>query len=100
MGACKRLKGGKIAESKLRDQLLDIAKKLTGGQKTDELLDKNAGPHGLPDSIIVTAEGVEGEVPCEVPPAPEAPAPIAEAPAPEPKAKPKAKPPVKAKKKK
>jgi DNA topoisomerase-6 subunit B len=66
VGACKRLKGGKLAETKLRDQLLDIAKKLTGGQKTDELLDKNAGPHGLPDSIIVTADGIEGEVPVEV----------------------------------
>jgi DNA topoisomerase-6 subunit B len=66
VGACSRLKGGKMAEGKLRDQLLDIAKKLTGGQKTDELLDKNAGPHGLPDSIIVTAEGVEGAVPVEV----------------------------------
>lgn len=82
VGACKRLKGGKLAEAKLRDQLLGIAKKLTGGQKTDELLDKHAGPHGLPDSIIVTAEGVEGEVPLEAPPAPEAPAPE---PAPEPK---------------
>jgi len=47
---------------------LDIAKKLTGGQKTDELLDKKAGPHGLPDSIIVTAEGIEGELPVDMPP--------------------------------
>ena len=69
VGACKRLKGGKIAEDKLRDQLLEIAKKLTGGQKTDDLLDKKAGPHGLPDSIIVTAEGIEGEVPLQSAPA-------------------------------
>ena len=91
VGACSRLKGGKIAESKLRDQLLDIAKKLTGGQKTDELLDKHAGPHGLPDSIIVTAEGVEGEVPAESLPAPVEAAPAAPEPepAPEPKKKPK-----------
>lgn len=67
VGACKRLKGGKIAEAKLRDQLTQMAKKLTGGEKTDELVDKNAGPHGLPHSIIVTAEGVEGEVPVDVP---------------------------------
>ena len=67
VGACKRLKGGKIAEARLRDQLQAIAKKLTGGQKTDELLDKHAGPHGLPHSIIVTAEGVEGEIPVETP---------------------------------
>ena len=80
VGACKRLKGGKLAEAKLKTQLTEIAKKITGGQKTDELLDKNAGPHGLPHSIIVTAEGIEGDVPVEgpvtvteaAPPAPEA----------------------------
>ena len=103
VGACSRLKGGKIPEKKLRDQLLDIAKKLTGGQKTDELLDKHAGPHGLPDSIIVTAEGVEGAVPVEVgADAVAAPQPVAEpvaeaAPAPQAKAKAKAKPAPKAK---
>ena len=97
VGACKRLKGGKLAEAKLRDQLIGMAKKLTGGQKTDELLDKHAGPHGLPDSIIVTAEGIEGEIPVDVPPpAVEAvEAAVAPAPVPEPKAKAKAK--VKAK---
>jgi DNA topoisomerase-6 subunit B len=72
VGACKRLKGGKMAEDKLREQLVGMAKKLTGGQKTDELLDKHAGPHGLPDSIIVTAEGIEGEVPVDAAPAAEA----------------------------
>jgi DNA topoisomerase VI subunit B len=36
----------------------------TGGEKTDELLGKNgSGPEGLPHSIIVTPEGVEGAVP-------------------------------------
>jgi DNA topoisomerase-6 subunit B len=85
VGACKRLKGGKMDADKLRDQLLGIAKKLTGGQKTDELLDKHAGPHGLPDSIIVTAEGIEGEIPVDS-------APPAETPAPEPEAKPQEKP--------
>jgi DNA topoisomerase-6 subunit B len=72
VGACKRLKGGKLAESKLKGQLMEIAKKLTGGEKTDQLVDKNAGPQGLPHSIIVTAEGVEGEVPSEASTAPEA----------------------------
>jgi DNA topoisomerase-6 subunit B len=96
VGACRRLKGGKLAEGKLREQLVAMAKKLTGGQKTDELLDKHAGPHGLPDSIIVTAEGIEGEVPVDAPPAAEAapveaPAPAA-APAAKAKAKPKSKP--------
>ena len=106
VAACGRLKGGKLAEKKLKDQLTEIAKKITGGQKTDELLDKNAGPHGLPHSIIVTAEGVEGEIPVEGPVAvtEAAPAAPAAAAAPEPpkkkaktKAKKKAKP---AKKKK
>ncbi|MBI2070667.1 MAG: DNA topoisomerase VI subunit B [Elusimicrobia bacterium] len=60
--ACKRLKGGKLADAKLKNQLLEIAKKRTGGEKTDELLDQKTGPEGLPNSIIVTEEGVEGEV--------------------------------------
>jgi DNA topoisomerase-6 subunit B len=67
VGACKRLKGGKLAEGKLKSQLTEIAKKVTGGMKTDEMLDRNAGPHGLPHSIIVTPEGIEGEVPVEGP---------------------------------
>jgi DNA topoisomerase-6 subunit B len=38
--------------------------RITGGAKTDEVLGKNgSGPEGLPHSIIVTPEGVEGEVP-------------------------------------
>jgi DNA topoisomerase-6 subunit B len=78
VGACKRLKGGKIAEAKLKAQLTEIAKKLTGGEKTDALVDKNAGPHGLPHSIIVTAEGIEGEVPNDVSVAGATPAPGSE----------------------
>ena len=62
--ACNRLKGGKLAKEKLKNQLQKIAMKRTGGQKTDELLGKDGGgPEGLPDSIIVTAEGVDGEAP-------------------------------------
>jgi DNA topoisomerase-6 subunit B len=61
--ACNRLKGGKLPTEKLKEQLQKIAKSRTGGLKTDEILGKTgAGPEGLPDSIIVTAEGVEGEV--------------------------------------
>jgi DNA topoisomerase-6 subunit B len=61
--ACKRLKGGKLAAEKLKEQLQKIATARTGGTKTDELLGKTGGgPEGLPDSIIVTAEGIEGEV--------------------------------------
>ncbi len=60
--ACSRLKAGKLAKEKLKSQLLKIAASRTGGAKTDEALGKTgAGPEGLPHSIIVTAEGIEGE---------------------------------------
>jgi DNA topoisomerase-6 subunit B len=61
--ACNRLKGGKLAKEKLKDQLQKIATKRTGGEKTDALLGSKSGPEGLPDSIIVTAEGIEGDAP-------------------------------------
>jgi DNA topoisomerase VI subunit B len=67
VASCNRLKGGKLATAKLKDQLQKMAMKLTGGAKTDELLGQNgSGPEGLPHSIIVTPEGVEGEVPALV----------------------------------
>src|SRR5579884_774124 len=62
--ACNRLKGGKLQAEKLKEQLQKIALKRTGGEKTDAALGMTGeGPEGLPHSIIVTAEGVEGEVP-------------------------------------
>jgi len=62
--ACNRLKGGKLPKEKLKEQLQKIALKRTGGQKTDELLGRDGGgPEGLPDSIIVTPDGVEGDAP-------------------------------------
>jgi len=65
--ACARLKGGKLAKEKLKDQLQKIATKRTGGGKIDEILGHDGGgPEGLPHSIIVTAEGAEGDAP-EVP---------------------------------
>jgi DNA topoisomerase VI subunit B len=61
--ACNRLKGGKLAKEKIKTQLQKIANSRTGGLKTDEALGKTGGgPEGLPHSIIVTEEGVEGEV--------------------------------------
>jgi DNA topoisomerase VI subunit B len=61
--ACNRLKGGKLPKEKLKAQLQKIATSRTGGMKTDEALGKTgSGPEGLPHSIIVTTEGVEGEV--------------------------------------
>ncbi|MCS6316664.1 MAG: hypothetical protein H8K05_02550 [Nitrospira sp.] len=62
VAACNRLKGGNLPTEKLKEQLHKIASSRTGGQKTDEALGKTgAGPEGLPHSIIVTAEGIEGE---------------------------------------
>src|SRR5881409_1653957 len=62
--SCNRLKGGRLPTAKLKEQLQKMALKRTGGEKTDELLGKNgSGPEGLPHSIIVTPEGIEGEVP-------------------------------------
>src|SRR5215813_11395610 len=60
--ACARLKGGKLGKDKLKAQLQKIAAKRTGGAKTDAILDRS-GPEGLPHSIIVSAEGTEGEAP-------------------------------------
>lgn len=66
--ACNRLKGGKLPVEKLKAQLQKIASSRTGGMKTDETLGKTgAGPEGLPHSIIVTAEGIEGEAPLVAP---------------------------------
>ena len=46
----------------MKAQLHKIAATRTGGQKTDQALGKTStGPEGLPHSIIVTAEGIEGE---------------------------------------
>lgn len=60
--ACNRLKGGTLPKQKLKEQLQKIATSRTGGTKTDEALGKTGtGPEGLPHSIIVTADGVEGE---------------------------------------
>jgi DNA topoisomerase-6 subunit B len=68
VASCNRLKGGTLPIAKLKEQLQRMALKRTGGEKTDELLGTNgSGPEGLPHSIIVTAEGVEGEVPVAVP---------------------------------
>src|SRR6266852_1627159 len=66
--ACARLKGGKLPKEKLKTQLQKIATKRTGGARTDEILGHESGPEGLPHSIIVTAEGVEGAAPSDVAP--------------------------------
>src|SRR3989454_573445 len=69
--SCNRLKGGRLPTAKLKEQLQKMALARTGGEKTDELLGKNgSGPEGLPHSIIVTPEGIEGEVPALIGEAP------------------------------
>ncbi|HEX9741652.1 MAG TPA: DNA topoisomerase VI subunit B, partial [Nitrospiraceae bacterium] len=69
--ACNRLKGGKLRTDKLKAQLQKIANSKTGGMKTDQTLGKTGGgPEGLPHSIIVTPEGIEGEVAVAVEDAP------------------------------
>ena len=69
--SCNRLKGGRLPTAKLKEQLQKMALTRTGGEKTDELLGKNgSGPEGLPHSIIVTPEGIEGEVPALIGEAP------------------------------
>jgi DNA topoisomerase-6 subunit B len=61
--ACGRLKGGKLAKENLKTQLQKIALKRTGGPRSDAILGHEGGPEGLPHSIIVTADGPEGEAP-------------------------------------
>ena len=61
--ACGRLKGGKLPKEKLKTQLQKIALKRTGGTRTDAILGHEGGPEGLPHSIIVPADGPEGEAP-------------------------------------
>jgi DNA topoisomerase-6 subunit B len=87
--ACGRLKGGKLGKEKLKAQLQKIALKRTGGTRTDAILGHEGGPEGLPHSIIVTADGPEGDArelpgtaPTEVAPAAEAPRPGKAKPAP------------------
>ncbi len=64
--ACKRLKKGKLDAEKLKKQLMKIAVKKTGGEKTELLLGKKKQKQEedeMPHSIIVTPDGPEGEVP-------------------------------------
>src|SRR5262245_19818768 len=61
--ACARLKGARLPKQRLKDQLLKIAVKRTGGTRTDEILGRDSRPEGLPHSIIVTADGTEGDAP-------------------------------------
>ncbi len=63
--ACKRLKKGKLDDEKLKKQLASIAKSVTGGEKTEEILGKNKKEEepAQESTIIVTPEGVQGAVP-------------------------------------
>src|SRR5205085_2257135 len=64
--ACKSLKKGKLDEEKLKKQLAAIAKTITGGEKTDEILKKKGEEPAEPageSTIIITPEGAVGAVP-------------------------------------
>jgi len=72
--ACKRLKKGKLDAEDLKKRLTRIAKEITGGDKTDEILKKKGQPEAEPageSTIIVTPEGVVGAVPVVPAAAPE-----------------------------
>ena len=74
--ACKRLKKGKLDAEDLKKRLTKIAKDVTGGDKTDEILKKKGQPEEEPageSTIIITPEGAQGAVP-ETPVAQAAPA--------------------------
>jgi DNA topoisomerase-6 subunit B len=66
--ACARLKPGKVDPERLKRQLMKIAVLKTGGEKTDEVLGHKGrqDEDPLPHSIVVTENGVEGEIPAEV----------------------------------
>lgn len=63
--ACKRLKKGKLDADDLKKRLTKIAKEITGGDKTDEILKKKGQPEepAGESTIIITPEGVLGAVP-------------------------------------
>ena len=64
---CNHLKGGVLPIEELKAQLQSIAMKRTGGEKTDEVLGRNGSePEGIPQSIIVTLDGIEGATPTPV----------------------------------
>ncbi|MBI3855540.1 MAG: DNA topoisomerase VI subunit B [Planctomycetes bacterium] len=77
--ACKRLKKGRLDAEDLKKRLTKIAKEVTGGDKTDEILkkkDKQEEPAGE-STIIITPEGAQGAVPqAPAAPAAEAAAPV------------------------
>ena len=71
--ACKSLKKGKLDAEDLKKRLQKIAKDVTGGDKTDEILKKKEQedePAGE-STIIMTPEGAQGAVPA-IPPGAEA----------------------------
>ena len=59
--ACKRLKGGRLDALKLKKQLTKIAEKVTGGEETDRILNKQ--PVQLEHVVERTEEGLTGDVP-------------------------------------
>jgi DNA topoisomerase-6 subunit B len=63
--SCKRMKGGKLDTDRLKKQLSKIAEKITGGEETDRLLNKQKETKAdvLEHVIERTSDGFIGEVP-------------------------------------
>jgi DNA topoisomerase-6 subunit B len=62
--ACKGLKSGKLDAERLKKQLQKIAEDVTGGEETDALLKKKKAEEmeDLANTVILTPEGLKGEV--------------------------------------
>jgi DNA topoisomerase VI subunit B len=62
--ACKKLKNGKLDAEKLKKQLQKIAEDVTGGEETDAILKKkkDAEEEELENTVILTPEGLKGDV--------------------------------------
>lgn len=64
--ACGKLKHkyGTVNVEKLKKQLQSVAQKVTGGEKTEaELKRKENAPEELANTIVVTEQGIQGDVP-------------------------------------
>jgi DNA topoisomerase-6 subunit B len=60
--ACKNIKGGKLDAEKLKKQLQKIAEEITGGEEVDRLLKKAKPEDALEHTVVLTPEGLKGDV--------------------------------------
>jgi DNA topoisomerase VI subunit B len=64
VAACNSLKGGKVNEEKLRKQLQKVAAEITGGDEVNAILNKKKQQEDeeLENTVILTPEGLKGDV--------------------------------------